>query len=209
MLVYHFIGARYGLESIRKRRLKISRILELNDPFEFLGADLTDREFRKALKSTKTEISKSKGILCFSDNWRNPVLWGHYADKHRGMCLGFEIADSVLGKVDYLDERIPVPSRLDDNFMKSLLFSKFKHWEYEQEYRIYVQLEEEIDGIYYSDYSDELILKQVIVGDQSSLTRAEISDALGDLSANVEAFKARAGFKKFEVVRQQNSAMWA
>jgi hypothetical protein len=38
MRLYHFIRERFGLEAIRDSRLKISRINELNDPFEFLGS---------------------------------------------------------------------------------------------------------------------------------------------------------------------------
>jgi hypothetical protein len=209
MMVYHYISAHYGLEGIQNRRLKIARIMELNDPFEFLGVNLKDRKFRKAIRETKQELSKSKGILCFSNTWRNPVLWGHYADKHKGLCLGFEVSNNVLGKVDYVDSRLPVPTELNEEFMKKLLFTKFKHWEYEQEYRVYVQLEEEENGMFFSDFSNELQLKKVIVGDQSSVTRAELAEALGDLNSSVESFKARAGFQEFEVVRQQNSAKWA
>ena len=209
MMVYHYINAQYGLEGIRKRRLKIARIMELNDPFEFLGVNLKDRKFRKAIRETKQKLSKSKGILCFSKTWKNPVLWSHYADKHKGLCLGFEVDNKLLGKVDYVDTRLPVPPQLNDEFMRKLLFTKFKHWEYEQEYRVYVQLEEEEGGMYFSEFSKELQLKKVIVGDQSSVTRAELADALGNITDNVETFKARAGFQDFEVVRQQNSAKWA
>jgi len=209
MMVYHYISACYGLEGIRKRRLKIARIMELNDPFEFLGVNLKDRKFRKAIRETKQELSKSKGILCFSKTWRNPVLWSHYADKHKGLCLSFEVENKLLGKVDYVDSRLPVPTELNEEFMKKLLFTKFRHWEYEQEYRVYVQLEEEEDGMYFAKYSNELRLKKVIVGSRSSVTRAELTNALGDLNNNVETFKARAGFQEFEVVKQQNSAKWA
>lgn len=123
MLVYHFLDSHYGLENIGNRHLKISRIMELNDPFEFLSVDLTDRECRRALKKTKKELSKTKGILCFSKTWKNPVLWGHYADKHKGICLGFEVDNSILGKVNYVDSRPPCPDVFDDNFMKRLLFT--------------------------------------------------------------------------------------
>jgi hypothetical protein len=36
MRVYHFINEEYGLDDLRRRRLKIATILELNDPFETL-----------------------------------------------------------------------------------------------------------------------------------------------------------------------------
>lgn len=209
MLIYHFINAYYGLEGIRNRRLKIARIMELNDPFEFLGVNLSDRKFRKALKDTKEELSKSKGILCFSETWKNPVLWSHYADKHRGLCLGFEVSNSTLERVEYVDSRHPIPSVIDETLMKKLLYTKFRHWEYEQERRIYIELEEHVDGIYYSDFSNDLQLKKVIVGGESNVSRSELANALGNLNGNVESFKARAGFQEFEVVRQQDSAKWA
>ncbi len=209
MLVYHFLNSHYGLEGIEKRRIKISRLTELNDPFEFLGADLSDREFRRVLTKTKKRMSESKGLLCFSATWKNPVLWGHYADKHQGLCLGFEIPNHVVGKVNYVDARLPVPKSIDDEFMHQLLFTKFRHWEYEDEYRIYSQLNDEEGGLYFSYFSEDLALKKVIVGDQSEVTRAQVASALGGLGSEVEAFKARAGFTKFEVVKQQNAAKWA
>ncbi len=92
--------------------------------------------------------------------------------------------------------------------MKKLLLTKFKHWEYEQEYRAYLGLTDETNGSYFADFSENLSLKCVIVGTQSEITRAQISQALGSLSKNVEVFKARAGFKSFEVERNENESMW-
>jgi len=76
--------------------------MELNDPFEFLGVDLSDPDFRRQIKATKKTLSESRGLLCFSKNWHNPVLWGHYADKHRGICLGFDMPEDLPTKVDYV-----------------------------------------------------------------------------------------------------------
>lgn len=182
--------------------------MELNDLFEFLGVDLSDRQFRKGMKETKAELSKTKGLLCFSKTWKNPLLWGHYADKHKGICLGFEISDDILEKINYVKARLKRPTVLNENFMKKVLFTKFEHWKYEQEYRVYIELEEEIDGIYYAEFSDQVCLKQVIVGDQSDITRKQVIDVLGNLVEEVEMFKARAGFKEFEVVRNINKNMW-
>jgi hypothetical protein len=43
-------------------------------------------------------------MLCFSRDWHNPVQWSHYADKHRGICLGFDVPDSLLVPVQYTKE---------------------------------------------------------------------------------------------------------
>lgn len=48
MRVYHFVNAEFGLDDIRRRRLKIATLNDLNDPFELFGVHLGD-EFRKAL----------------------------------------------------------------------------------------------------------------------------------------------------------------
>lgn len=209
MRVYHFLNEQFGLKDLKERRLKVAQIMDLNDPFEFLGVDLTNKDLRRALKETKQELSKSNGLLCFSRNWTNPLLWGHYADKHKGLCLGVEIPDAHLAEVEYVSERLPAPPAIDEPFIKKLLLTKFKHWQYEKEYRVFVSLTDEINGYYYADFSDSLRLKQVIVGDQSSITRAQLSDTLGDLVNDVEVFKARAAFRSFEVVRQNNQALWA
>jgi hypothetical protein len=208
MLVYHFINTHYGIEAIANRRLKVSGIMEFNDPFEFIGVNSKGRKFRKAIKESKKELSKSKGILCFSKAWSNPILWSHYADKHKGLCLAFEVPDELLAEVDYVSSRLPAPQKIDEAFMKQLLFTKFEHWAYEQEYRMYIELTEEENGIFFAGFSEQLQLAKVIVGDNSNVTRTQLSEALGDQNSQVEPFKARAGFGEFEVVRQANIAKW-
>jgi len=211
MKLFHFRDENFGLKSIKERRLKISRIMELNDPFEFLGASLANPEFRKAITSTKKQLSKTTGILCFSKNWKNPVQWSHYANKHKGICMGFEVPDQYPFEVEYKNERLDPGAEIDLHDMYKFLSTKFIHWSYEEEWRLFVTLDknEEENGLYFSDFSEKLELKQVIVGAQSEITRKQLSDALGDLSGNIEVFKARPAFKTFEVVRNKNKKLWA
>lgn len=107
MRLYHFINEKYGLEDLREKHLKVARISDLNDPTEFLAADLSNGEFREAMESMKESLSNDHGILCFSENWRSLVQWAHYADRHTGLCLGFDIPDHSLKKVSYSENRLP------------------------------------------------------------------------------------------------------
>ncbi len=211
MRVFHFRDTKYGLKSLKERRLKIARIMELNDPFEFLGAELSNRELRKAINATKNQISETTGILCFSRNWRNPVQWSHYAEHHKGICMGFDVSKRLLAKVDYVGERLAYGNTIDMAMMKKFLTTKFSHWAYEEEYRMFLPLDknEEENGLFFCGFSNDLRLKQVIVGAQSSISRKQVSDALGDLHHEVEVFKARPAFKSFEVVRNNNEKLWA
>ncbi|MFH1523395.1 MAG: DUF2971 domain-containing protein [Chloroflexota bacterium] len=222
MRVYHFINKEYGIEDLRRRRLKIATLNELNDSFEFYGVGLSDENIRRGFKKMKDEISLTHGLLCFSKDWHNPVQWSHYADKHRGLCLGLEIPFEVFtesfGSVYYSRKRFKVNPeqlinhrQLDHETLMKLLFTKYVHWKYENEVRSFVTLDEKDTekNMYFVEFSDKLKLVQVVVGAEASATREDISTALGDLNPIVEVFKARLAFKTFRVVRQRNQKLWA
>ena len=215
MILYHFVNACHGLENIKNRRLKVARIMELNDPFEFLSVDLSDPYFRKALNELKKQNSENYGILCFSTTWRNPLLWAHYADKHKGVCLEFEVPDEGSAKIEYVKNRLKCPKRLDEltqEFMKKLLLTKFVHWAYEEEYRLWVSLkspEKDTAGLFYVPFSEtDLRLTSVIVGAESCITPSKVCEALGDLNGHVKKIKARADFQSFDVVRDREDPAW-
>jgi hypothetical protein len=217
MRVFHFVNEEFGLENLRLRRLKIATINELNDPFELFGIDLADSALRKAFRVMKDELALDNGLLCFSRDWHNPVQWSHYAAKHTGLCLGFDIPDEFLGCVTYARKRLMIKAeafrdvrQINPKFAQELLFTKYSHWRYENEVRCFVTLEEKDPekDLFFAPFSDRLRLSAVIVGAQSRLTRATIREALGDIAPHVEAFKARLAFKTFRVVKQQDGKLW-
>ncbi len=217
MRVFHFVNEEFGLEDLRKRRLKIATLHELNDPFELFGVSLADESLRRAFRAMKDQLASNRGLLCFSRDWHNPVQWSHYAAKHTGLCLGFDIPDEHLGTVTYSRRRLLVetesfrnPSELHPDIVKRFLFTKYTHWRYENEVRCFVTLEDRDPekNLYFADFSDKLSLAMVIVGAESNVTREILQNALGDLAPSVETFKARLAFKSFKVVRQRNSRLW-
>lgn len=120
------------MENIRRRQLKIARINDLNDPFEFARISFGDKKLRDAFKKMKLEMHEQRGLLCFSTKWKNPVMWSHYADKHRGLCLGFDVADESLAPVSYSGKRLAVeveqlksPRDLSVDYVTKLLFTKY------------------------------------------------------------------------------------
>lgn len=217
MRVWHFVSEQYGIENIRRRRIKIATLNELNDPFDFFGVNLGNDNLRRAFRVMKDELSQSRGILRFSRNWNNPVQWSHYADRHRGLCLGFEIPDEILGAVSYSRKRLLVeiealraPRTLPPDIITKFLFTKYSHWRYENEVRCFVNLDvrDADSGLYFVDFADNLKLFTVIVGAQSSLSREDLRLALGDLVPSVETLKARLAFSTFKVVRQRKAELW-
>ena len=114
--------------------------------------------------------------------------------------------------VKYRRKRLPAPSDRDlvGADVEDLLLTKFTAWRYESEYRSFSRLADSVHegGLYFEPFTDDLKPVEVIVGDRSTITRADLAEALGDARDHVTAFKARPAFGSFDVVRNKNDALW-
>src|ERR1700733_7795266 len=90
MRVYKFLRADLALQNLTERHIKISTFPDMNDPFELLGGFESDPDLRR-FRDGLTTLLNQCGVLCFSRSWQNALLWSHYGDKHRGICLGIDI----------------------------------------------------------------------------------------------------------------------
>lgn len=82
-------------------------------------------------------------VCCFSEAGDVPLMWAHYADSHRGVCLEFQTDSAVMGsafKVQYC-QRFPEVDFLDDSDSANLAFlvCKSQDWSYEREFRLVAQ----------------------------------------------------------------------
>src|SRR6476620_4751182 len=82
--VYHLTSADHAISNIVFARLKVARLSQLNDPFEFWALRTRSKTIRKVLTAHKNKLDSKKGLLCFSADWINPVLWTHYGARHTG-----------------------------------------------------------------------------------------------------------------------------
>ncbi len=212
--VYHLLPAHFAVSNIGLRRLKVARFHDLNDPFELLGVGLKTQADRKILGAFKRTRGEDMGLLCFSANWINPVLWSHYGDRHRGICLGFNLSRSDAQFVNYDDRRIRTklrdsedPTTISQPLQDLLLRTKFSHWSYEEEVRTFVALSASIKegDLHYCSYDSNLQLAEVILGPQCAITLELVRRLVDSLYSDVVTFKARLAFGEFSVVPLQQS----
>ena len=214
--LYNFSGTRFGLENVKMRRLKISRLMQLNDPFEMAGVDFATKELRYSFQKLKEYYADHLGLICFSRSYKNPVQWAHYAEQHKGGCLGFDVQSSLCSSVEYVQERLYLRAFAGQDEMDlpkllaALWRTKFSHWSYEEEVRLMLMLDKfSPEGDFYFHPMDgRLRLRQVIVGCESKFSRSQVYDALGAECDDVEVFKVRPAFKTFKIVRNRNSQLW-
>jgi len=213
LCLYYFTCQKFGIQSITNKRIKISRITDLNDPFEFLGLALHDKASRRALRITKKEMSEKTGMICMSKSWTNPLMWTHYADNHRGVCLGFDVSEDFFDPVIYRNNRLTLDdlgitniADLTSEHMKEIVLCKFDAWQYESEYRAHVEIDETdpATGLAFMDFGNELKLQDVIVGCESNLTQEVLTPLLSSYSNTIRCIKARPAFKSFDITRDKS-----
>jgi hypothetical protein len=212
MRVYHFMASQYALISVALRRSRLSRYGDLNDPFELFAADLGEKNLRPAIRAMKQHFDQTQGILCFSKTWNNPVLWSHYADKHRGIALGFDIDDRFIVEIDYSDDRIPMEyidnnpeSGVTEAYVNRLVRTKYKHWIYEDEVRLVFGLDESTleGGSYFVPFDDKVALREIMLGPLCEIPVETVKALVKTLYTDVVVRKARLAFSKFAVEPDQ------
>ena len=121
------------------------------------------------------------GVCCFSKTDENPLLWAHYSEKHKGVCLVFDTSkdtvffDRVFSvkyrsnypKINFITNR----SRFDE-----LVLTKSIDWIYEQEVRVM----KDVGANLYTFNADALV--GVIFGCKTGI--AEVSRIKTLLTAN-------------------------
>ena len=207
---YKFYGSQYALSAIQNQRLKVSTLEDLNDPFEFQSFRLSNKTLRNAWWKVRDDCFSTLGLICFSKSWSNPVIWSHYGEKHFGAALGFDVRKHLIAEVRYKEKRpdFPMPSTLPASKMlettQGALATKYKHWEYENEFRLFVDKAscDEENGIYFKNFDNELVLREIIIGARSLLTTADFRDA--GLPSDVQVTTTRLAFNEYKVVKQRH-----
>ena len=88
-------------------------------------------------RTVRSEI----GVLCISEVCDDILMWSHYADFHRGICLEFDGEAMFMqhaNRVTYAKHRPKIDAYRDSNDTKldKALLTKSDHWSYEREWRL-------------------------------------------------------------------------
>jgi hypothetical protein len=145
-------------------------------------------------------------------HWGSPLMWGHYADNHKGVCLGFDVADIWPKQMNYEPERLkhlikigePADGLTHDG-LEQVPTTKYQQWAYEEEWRLFLNLKDKdpINGEYYLDIGPELVLREIILVARCKASVESFRKLVGQVGQSVTIIKARAAFESFTIVRQK------
>jgi Protein of unknown function (DUF2971) len=210
--LYYLTGPDHAISNIVFGRIKISRFSQLNDPFELLGQNFGDANIRKLVRDHKNKFNNEKGIICFSADWTDPVLWSHYAAKHKGIALGFDVEASLAKEVQYSSARLKfkMPKGTTDitsALADLLICTKFESWSYEREWRLLRDLTSSINegGLYFMPFSSRLKLVEVILGSLCDFSLPKIRALVDASHEGAMTYKARLAYRSFRVIPKGSS----
>jgi hypothetical protein len=79
-------------------------------------------------------------LYCLTPHADSTLMWSHYAENHRGICLEFSVDNDVFGtalEVRYLSSYPEwLPHSLAEGDPSDILLTKSDDWQYEHEYRV-------------------------------------------------------------------------
>lgn len=145
----------YAMSSANK---EVSRILE-NIAYEATNPEYQcgeqDAENLILTTEVRDELMSQydRGVCCFASTFNNPLLWSHYADHHRGICVGYSVKrhpQPHLHRVVYGGSRVIRTSTIVRAVLKNdqeakgdldrdVLLRKAGGWKYEREMRLFGQ----------------------------------------------------------------------
>ena len=212
MRLYYMTASKWAELVLTERRLKLSRFGESNDPFELRLIDSRPQDTRRITAMIADYYCKNVGMICLGPSWESPVMWAHYADKHSGVCIGVDVDERLLTKIEYTDAKIAVPFGahlpkfgLSADLLKKLVSTKATDWSYEREYRLMGNLvtPDPKTGYYYTDFGPQVQLREIVLGYRCSWSPATVRRLLGSVSSSVRICKARPAFGSFKMVEQR------
>lgn len=163
--LYKYMTAESAIKVLKSKSLWFQNPSEFNDIFE--GRFNTEKMIRPRegdvpisfaeLGPTIKKCSSKLSVTCFSAVKDNYLMWAHYADNYKGVCLEFDFIETDFfdnselgfvrrgqsGKVNYSTEfpKITFHEKFLDwtyiqTQIKDALFTKSVDWMYEEEFRV-------------------------------------------------------------------------
>lgn len=90
-----------------------------------------------------------RGVLSMAERWDCPLMWSHYADEHRGLCIEYDLTNHDCSHIQPVNYNRPRSIKITDliqwklhqsedakqNIFDTYFFTKSPQWRYEKEWR--------------------------------------------------------------------------
>lgn len=197
------------LDAIEEGYVYCAAFGSLNDPME--GLYSTSRTVRESAnhRAIRTSIRENKaniGMCSFSEVHDHELMWAHYADQFRGICISYSLLKLLKGLPNsvnfvrmFYNETEPTIHRSNKDpgeLAKMVFSSKSYKWLYEREWRMFAPL-----GKAY--YPDTASVTRVYLGSRvSNRDRNKVMSKLEQLKIKASEMTINKYSISFERIKQ-------
>lgn len=174
--LYHYTNFNSAMQIILSKRLKFGRLGDMNDvneAYKHISYECWSDIYTKDVQN-ELNLYRQISLTMDSSTYQGfdiSAMWGHYAEKGKGVCLVFDkrkllkyiSTEMYSRKVNYRRKFKGYVHINSDNIAKSLekkrkgfFFTKSSDWKYEQEFRIITKVKDCSKDLYL-DFKDSLI----------------------------------------------------
>lgn len=136
----------YARKQIFEHRYNSTQYGHYNDNHD--GEKYYKQNLIRVIKDILYDEIGKKGILSLSEKWNCPLMWSHYADEHRGLCIEYDMTDHVCKNIKAVNYKQPRSIKISDIIawkkhsieaenviLNAFFYSKARQWHYEKEWR--------------------------------------------------------------------------
>jgi Protein of unknown function (DUF2971) len=145
------------------------------------------------------------GVLCLSATGTDPVMFSHYCNNHRGICVEFRVhPDSFFARAEEVTYQLSYPvldffnPEAQEHEYRKLFLTKYEGWRYEREWRV-------LDfrkGYGLRPYRADLLVGVTFGIKTSDVDKARVKSWLRRRGHWVKLFQARLERGKYELKRE-------
>lgn len=187
---------KYYTNKTREEQITIAQDFANNPPL----LDPSNVEIEE--KKTIEEVKKRFGVFSLTTEKNNFLMWSHYANSHKGICIGFntdilfDTVDGGLCSIIYSNDFPIKDLYIEDIYTEHsrIIGTKGEFWEYENEYRL-----TKIDGkkVYKMPLSG---IEEIILG--VWISQEDKADILNIIDTNIphcKVYETQLSKTKFEL----------
>lgn len=194
-------------------RNRAERRRELRQVRPYLDETVSEEAFQ----AVADDWVQNRGVLSFSAMRNDILMWSHYADKHTGVCLGFDTGNEFFKatrEVSYADDYPQINmldlslllshsdresmDRSENVLIRALFLTKASHWTYEPEWHL-IRIEPGVRRTRGWHAFPAASLKEIIIGARATETRVTQIRRLLETRPmyNAELLRARSSRSRF------------
>lgn len=178
--------------------------------------NINNEQFIEIANATWNDVrinaKKTIQICSFTERYDSLLMWAHYAEQHKGICIEYDFNESdadrirpFIQPVFYSNKIFTINSIGEVNAINNIMASicKSKDWEYEQEWRLTIFAKSQIEGN--MNLIKAPIPKAIILGSRFNLNTDDVKCKIDQIvkEQNIPIYQMNIHSSQYKLIKNE------